>query len=148
MAISSARPLAQWSIASVASLSNFSTLAVVVSIALPAPTRVLWPFTDGAEDPYDISQGFWYAHMGWILFKLDPEPPLDNVADLRKDPLVRFQADYYVPLAILIGFLIPAFLGWLHAGWVGALGGLLIAGVARVTVVQHMTFFINSLCHT
>ena len=103
---------------------------------------------DGAEDPYDITQGFWYAHMGWILFKLDPEPPLDNVADLRKDPLVRFQADHYVPLAILIGFLIPAFLGWLHAGWMGALGGFLIAGVARVTVVQHMTFFINSLCHT
>ena len=103
---------------------------------------------DDADDPYDISQGFWYAHMGWILFKLDPEPPLDNVADLRKDPLVVAQDRFYIPLAIGIGFLLPALLGWLHAGWVGALGGFLLAGVARVTAVQHMTFFINSLCHT
>ena len=103
---------------------------------------------DGAEDPYDITQGFWYAHMGWILFKLDPEPPLDNVADLRKDRLVMFQKNFYLPLAILIGFVIPMGLGYWHAGWVGALGAFLLAGVARVTVVEHMTFFINSLCHT
>jgi stearoyl-CoA desaturase (delta-9 desaturase) len=103
---------------------------------------------DGADDPYDITQGFWYAHMGWILFKLDPEPPQDNVADLRKDPLVQFQTDYYVLIAVVLGFLVPAGLGYWHAGWVGALGGFLLAGVARVTVVQHMTFFINSLCHT
>jgi stearoyl-CoA desaturase (Delta-9 desaturase) len=103
---------------------------------------------DGANDPYDISQGFWYAHMGWILFKLNSEPPIDNVADLEKDPLLRFQARFYVPIAVVVGFVVPALLGGLHAGWAGALGGLLLAGVARVTAVQHMTFFINSLCHT
>lgn len=103
---------------------------------------------DGEFDPYDISQGFWYAHMGWILFKLTPEPPLDNVADLRKDPLVRFQDRFYVPIAVVVGFVLPAFLGFLYGGAIGALGGFLLAGVARVTAVQHMTFFINSLCHT
>jgi len=103
---------------------------------------------DSDDDPYDISKGFWHAHIGWILFKLEPEPPLDNVADLRKDPLVRFQSRFYVTIAVVIGFVVPAVLGGLHAGWIGALGGLLLAGVARVTAVQHMTFFINSLCHT
>jgi stearoyl-CoA desaturase (delta-9 desaturase) len=103
---------------------------------------------DHDDDPYDITKGFWYAHIGWILFKLDPEPPLDNVADLRKDRLVMWQSKYYVPIAIIVGFIVPAFLGWLHNGGVGALGGFLIAGVARMTTVQHMTFFINSLCHT
>lgn len=104
--------------------------------------------TDDHDDPYDISQGFWYAHIGWILFKLDPEPPLDNIADLRKDRLCLWQERFYVPLAIIAGFLIPAALGAWHDGWVGALGGFLLAGVARITAVQHMTFFINSLCHT
>lgn len=104
--------------------------------------------TDHDQDPYDISQGFWYAHIGWILFKLDPEPPLDNVADLRKDRLVLWQERFYVPIAITAGFLIPSLLGYLHSGWTGALGGFLLAGVARITCVQHMTFFINSLCHT
>jgi len=103
---------------------------------------------DHADDPYDISQGFWYAHMGWILFKLDAEPPLDNIQDLRKDPIFMLQDKYYTLIAVSVGLVLPAVLGFLHAGWLGALGGFLLAGVARVTAVQHMTFFINSLCHT
>jgi len=103
---------------------------------------------DHEDDPYDISQGFWYAHMGWILFKLDAEPPLDNIHDLRKDRLVVWQDRFYVTIAVTFGLLLPALLGFLYSGWVGALGGFLLAGVARVTAVQHMTFFINSLCHT
>ncbi len=103
---------------------------------------------DHDEDPYDISKGFFWAHMGWIMFKTTPEPPWDNVADLRKDPLVMWQTKYYVPIAVTVSFIIPPALGYLHSGWAGALGGLLLAGVARVVAVQHMTFFINSLCHT
>jgi stearoyl-CoA desaturase (delta-9 desaturase) len=103
---------------------------------------------DHEKDPYDISQGFWYAHMGWILFKLDAEPPLDNIQDLRKDRLFMLQDRYYTLIAVGVGLVLPAILGFLHSGWLGALGGFLLAGVARVTAVQHMTFFINSLCHT
>ena len=103
---------------------------------------------DHDDDPYDISKGFWHAHIGWILFKLDPKPPWDNVADLSKDRLVLWQQRFYVPIAVGVGFVLPAVLGFLHSGWLGALGGFLLAGVARVTAVQHMTFFINSLCHT
>jgi len=103
---------------------------------------------DHADDPYDISQGFWYAHMGWILFKLDAEQPLDNIQDLRKDRIFMLQDKYYTAIAVGVGLVAPAVLGFLHSGWLGALGGFLLAGVARVTAVQHMTFFINSLCHT
>ena len=38
-------------------------------------------------------------------------------------------------------------LGAAWNGWSGALGGFLIAGVARVVVLQHCTFLINSACH-
>ena len=103
---------------------------------------------DHDDDPYDISNGFWYAHIGWLLFKLNAERPRDNIADLYKDHLVVLQERFYVPLALTVGFALPTLLGWLHGGGIGALGGFLIAGVARVTAVQHMTFFINSLCHT
>ena len=48
----------------------------------------------------------------------------------------------------------PALIGYLYAISTGnlsplggALGGLLIPGVARVVMVQHATFCINSLCH-
>jgi stearoyl-CoA desaturase (delta-9 desaturase) len=104
--------------------------------------------TDHDDDPYSVTHGFWHAHMGWILFKLNAEPPRDNVGDLEKDPLLRWQDRFYLPLSVGVGFVLPALLGGLHAGGRGALGGLLLAGVARVTAVQHMTFCINSLCHT
>jgi stearoyl-CoA desaturase (delta-9 desaturase) len=103
--------------------------------------------TDHDDDPYNISKGFFHAHMGWILFKLNAEPPLDNVPDLERDALVRWQHRYVHILAVLIGFVLPAFAGFLYNGWVGALGGFLIGGIARVVATQHTTFFINSACH-
>lgn len=102
---------------------------------------------DHDEDPYNIQKGFFHAHMGWILFKLNAEPPLDNVPDLERDPLVRWQHRYVHVLAVLVGFVLPTVAGFLYNGWVGALGGLLIGGVARIVATQHTTFFINSACH-
>jgi stearoyl-CoA desaturase (delta-9 desaturase) len=103
--------------------------------------------TDHDDDPYNISKGFFHAHMGWILIKLNPEPPLDNVPDLERDPLVQWQHRYVHVLAVLVGFVLPTIAGFLYNGWVGALGGLLIGGIARVVATQHTTFFINSACH-
>jgi stearoyl-CoA desaturase (delta-9 desaturase) len=104
--------------------------------------------TDSDDDPYDISKGFWHAHIGWILFKMEPATHLDNVKDLQADPLVRWQHKYYFAIAGVCGLLLPAVLGGLWAGWPGALGGFLMGGVARIVAVQQFTFFINSLCHT
>jgi stearoyl-CoA desaturase (delta-9 desaturase) len=103
---------------------------------------------DHDDDPYDITKGFFHAHIGWLLFKLRPEPPMDNVADLQKDPLVMWQHNYCHWIGTSVGFVLPALLGYLWGGWEAALGAFLIAGIARVVVVQHCTFCINSLCHT
>jgi stearoyl-CoA desaturase (Delta-9 desaturase) len=103
---------------------------------------------DHDEDPYDISKGFFHAHIGWLLFKLRPEPPMDNVADLRADPLVRWQHRLIIPLNFISGFILPTCIGWLWGGPQAALGSFLLAGVLRTVCVQHSTFFINSLCHT
>ena len=109
---------------------------------------------DHEGDPYDISKGFMWAHIGWLMFKLNPEPPMDNVNDLRKDKLVMWQYKYVHWIGLVVGLVIPTLLGGLYNHWVGesvmvgALGGFLIAGVARIVIAQHCTFFINSLCHT
>ena len=86
--------------------------------------------------------------MGWMLFKLWPQPPIDNVADLKKDPLVMWQHRHIHLLAVLVSFGLPTLLGALWDGWIGALGGFLIGGVAKVVMLQHGTFLINSACHT
>ena len=103
---------------------------------------------DHDEDPYCISKGFFYAHIGWLLFKLRNDQPYDNVADLQKDKLVCWQDRYVQWIAVLVSFALPASLGFLWNGWRGALGAFLIAGVARIVVLQHCTFLINSACHT
>lgn len=104
--------------------------------------------TDHDDDPYDISKGFFWAHMGWILFKLNPVPPLDNVNDLRRDPLVMWQHKWNHLIAVVAGLIFPTVAGYFLNGWVGALGGFLVVGALRVVCVQQCTFFINSLCHT
>jgi len=104
---------------------------------------------DHDEDPYDISKGFFWAHMGWILFKLDAEQPMDNVKDLRKDKLVMWQDRFYVAIAFIAGLILPAIIGYFSiGGMVGILAGVLVVGALRVVLVQQCTFFINSLCHT
>jgi stearoyl-CoA desaturase (Delta-9 desaturase) len=103
---------------------------------------------DHEEDPYDISKGFFHAHIGWLLFKLLPQPPFDNVNDLKKDPWIMWQHRYIHLLAVIVGMALPAAIGAIWDGWAGALGGLLFGGVAKTVVLQHCTFFINSACHT
>ena len=109
---------------------------------------------DTDDDPYDITKGFFWAHMGWLMFKLKPEPPLDNVHDLNNDKLVAWQHKWVHPISFTVSFIVPTMIGYYYAVYsgnlvpaVGALGGFLIPGVARVVMVQHATFCINSLCH-
>ena len=54
---------------------------------------------DTDDDPYDITKGFFWAHMGWLMFKLKPDSPLDNVEDLKKDRLVSLQHKFVHPLS-------------------------------------------------
>ena len=103
---------------------------------------------DHDDDPYCISKGFFHAHIGWLLFKLNNEEPYDNVADLQKDKLVCWQDRHVQWIAVIVSFGLPAVLGFLWNGWLGALGAFLIAGVTRIVVLQHCTFLINSACHT
>ncbi len=95
-------------------------------------------YIDTDKDPYNIKRGFWYAHVGWLLryqAPADEELP----AFLTNDRLVMLQDRYYVPLAILIGFLIPLLLT--------GIGGLLLAGAVRTVLAHHCTWFINSWAH-
>ena len=99
---------------------------------------------DTEQDPYNINEGFWHAHMGWLFFK-DTVNQKVHAPDLEKDWMIRFQHKYFVVLAILVGFLLPTFVGWFLGS---ALGGFVIAGGLRIALTQQSTFFINSLCHT
>ncbi len=99
---------------------------------------------DGDKDPYNISKGFWHAHMGWMFFKETVDQKI-HAPDLEKDKMVKFQDDHYLAISIFSGFILPMIVGHFLGSW---LGGLVIAGGLRIALTQQSTFFINSLCHT
>ncbi len=97
------------------------------------------------EDPYSINRGFWFAHIGWMLRSYKSgEVDLSNTQDLQRDKVVMFQHNHYVPLVLLSNVGVPLLLGYLNGN---ILGMLLLAGVLRLVISHHVTFFINSLCH-
>lgn len=100
---------------------------------------------DTEEDPYNINEGFFYAHMGWILLKENNAFDDRYVRDLTKDKLIMFQHKYYFEIAGFFGIILPTLIGWL---WFGTfLGGLAVGALLKVVILHHSTFFINSLCH-
>ncbi len=100
---------------------------------------------DTDEDPYNINNGFWYAHIGWMFLKDKPQYHGKYAVDLERNKILAFQHKHYAWLATFIGFILPGFLGM--AIGAGFWGGFLILGLLRIVLTQHSTFFINSLCH-
>ena len=101
-------------------------------------------FVDTEDDPYNINQGFFYAHLGWLVLDDNPKYKGKFETDLSRDKLVAWQHRHYLPLAFAMAFGFPALVGWMLGS---ALGGFVIGGGVRLVVTNHATFFINSFCH-
>lgn len=101
-------------------------------------------YVDTEKDPYNINQGFWYAHMGWLMRLDASKRDFSNVDDLSQSSILRFQHRYFSAVAVFMGFILPTCIA---SFWGDALAGFIIVGVLRVAFNHHSTFFINSLCH-
>lgn len=100
---------------------------------------------DNDRDPYSAGRGLWFSHIGWILRHYrSGATDLSNVKDLRKDPVLVWQRRYYLPLVLLMNIGLPCLIGWLHGD---VLASLLLAGLLRLVLSQHVTYLINSAAH-
>jgi stearoyl-CoA desaturase (Delta-9 desaturase) len=106
--------------------------------------RIHHQSVDTDKDPYNIKRGLFYAHMGWIFYRVGDERDYKCAPDLVKDPMLAWQHKYYLPILIGVGFAVPTLIGSLIGR---PMGGFLWGGLIRAVVVQHMTFCINSLAH-
>lgn len=138
-------------------------LAVLGSMAVEGPLlkwvaihRRHHQHSDTGDDPHSphdsgdgllaLFRGVWHAHMGWFFKPDSPNLP-HYVKDLHQSRLLR-SASQLFPLWAILGLLIPAALGGLLTGtWMGVLSGLLWGGLARIFLVHHVTWSINSICH-
>ena len=97
-------------------------------------------FSDQELDPHNINRGFWWAHIGWMLYHVPGEKRVRRyTADLRKDPYYRWLDKYFLLLQIPLGIVL-FYLG----GWHWVLWGIPL----RMVVVYHLTWCINSVVHT
>lgn len=103
-------------------------------------------FVDNNDrDPYSASRGFWFSHIGWILRDYKSgEEDYSNVKDLMKDPIVVWQKKHYLSLLLIMNIGLPAFLGFIHGD---IIAGILLGGLLRLVLSQHVTYLINSIAH-
>jgi stearoyl-CoA desaturase (delta-9 desaturase) len=97
------------------------------------------------KDPYSAGRGFWFSHIGWMLrFYESGRNDFSNGRDLEQDPIVAWQHRHYLALVLATNVGLPLLLGWLAGDlW----GVFLLAGLLRLVLIHHTTFFINSLAH-
>jgi stearoyl-CoA desaturase (delta-9 desaturase) len=138
-------------------------LAILGSMAVQGPLlkwvamhRCHHQFSDKTNDPHSpyenfhgffgVLRGAWHSHIGWFF---TPDPPgwERYVKDLRRSRLLRHISDWF-PLWVLLGLMIPAIAGGLITQtWMGVLYGFVWGGLARVFLVHHVTWSVNSICH-
>jgi stearoyl-CoA desaturase (delta-9 desaturase) len=94
--------------------------------------------SDREGDPHSPVDGFFHAHIGW-MFVEDLGDPNRYCPHLKKDKLIVFLSRTFL-LWVVLGLVIPFALG----GWTGLLWG----GLVRIFLTHHVTWSVNSVCHT
>lgn len=138
-------------------LAAFGSMAVQASLfQWVAHHRIHHQHSDTPDDPHSPHhqgrglfgwlRGFWHAHIGWA-FEPDKADLAHYIQDLRQSRTLRV-ANALFPLWVALGLLIPAVIGGLVTrSWDGAVSGLAWGGLARIFLVHHVTWSVNSVCH-
>jgi stearoyl-CoA desaturase (Delta-9 desaturase) len=120
-------------------------LLVLGSMSLEGST-ITWAAThlkhhaqaDRAGDPHSPVEGFFHAHIGW-MFSDDRADPHTYCRHLLQDRMIVFVNRTFLLWSVL-SLVIPFALG----GW----SGLLWGGLVRIFLTHHVTWSVNSVCHT
>ena len=138
--------------------------AITGSMALEGPV-ITWvadhrrhhAFADKEGDPHSphldegpgvrgVLKGLWHAHMGW-LFSDEQTSARRWAPDLLKDPLI-VKIDRLFPLWMFLTLALPPAIGFAVTGTLrGALTAFLWGSLARIFLIHHITWSINSICH-
>lgn len=105
--------------------------------------------SDTIADPHSSMHGFFYAHIGWLLYKKSDEVIFAgkqiNIDDLYKDKVVMFQYNLYPWWNIFWCYIFPTLYGKyiLNSYW----NGFIIFGILRWVILLHCTWCVNSVAH-
>ncbi|HTW19127.1 MAG TPA: acyl-CoA desaturase [Mycobacteriales bacterium] len=140
-------------------------LAVAGSLAIEGPV-IRWvadhrrhhAFSDRQGDPHSpwrygetfraLLKGLWHAHIGW-MFDVEQTNHQRFAPDLLADrAIVRVSQAF--PWLSAVSLLLPVLVGYAWSGWhwQGAVTALFWASLVRVALLHHVTWSVNSICHT
>jgi stearoyl-CoA desaturase (delta-9 desaturase) len=139
-------------------------MAIAGSLAIEGPV-VRWvadhrkhhAFSDREGDPHSpwrygetvpaLIKGLYHAHVGW-LFDVEQTNQRKYAPDLLKDPdIVKVSRAF--PGIVAISMLLPPLVGGLWSmSWQGAATAFFWGSLVRVGLLHHVTWSINSICHT
>lgn len=104
------------------------------------------PHLHGGEGLWHQLKGMFHAHVFWC-FDADCPDTARSIKDLTDDKALLLIDQLYF-FWVALGCLIPAVaLGLYHHTWQGFCAGLIWGGIARIGLVQHVTWSVNSVCH-
>ncbi|WP_028924240.1 acyl-CoA desaturase [Pseudonocardia acaciae] len=113
-------------------------------------------YSDAAGDPHSpwrfgndwkaLTKGLFFAHVGWLFSNERTNRKRyapDLVADRDIEPMHR-HFTWLVAASMLLPPLIGGLVTW---SWFGALTAFFWASLVRVSLLHHVTWSINSVCH-
>src|SRR5215469_7724394 len=139
-------------------------MAIAGSMAMEGPV-ITWvsdhrrhhKYSDKEGDPHSpwrygndakaMAKGLLYAHILWLF---DPNETSQEKfsPDLLADRRIRIVDRLFGPL-VGVSLLLPAVIGGLWGmSWQGAITAFFWASLVRITLLHHVTWSINSICHT
>jgi len=139
-------------------------LAIAGTLAIEGPV-LTWvadhrrhhKYSDREGDPHSpwrfgsdwraLTKGLAFAHIGW-LFDGSHTSQAKFCPDLLADPKIRrISANF--PAIVAVSLLAPALIGGLWSmSWQGAVTAFFWGSLVRVAFLHHVTWSINSICHT
>ena len=94
-----------------------------------------------------LLRGLAFSHVGW-LFVSDASSAARYAPDMLRDRDIQ-RIDRLFPVLAVASLALPLGIGYLLSGTLaGALTALLWAGLVRMALLHHVTWSVNSLCHT
>ena len=139
-------------------------LAIAGSLAIEGPVtrwvadhRRHHAFSDKEGDPHSpwrfgetvpaLLKGMCWAHIGW-MFDVEQTNQERFAPDMLADRDIQ-RVSRHFPALVAVSMLSPALIGGLVSwSWTGALTAFFWASLVRVCVLHHVTWSINSVCHT
>jgi len=104
--------------------------------------RVHHAHSDTDRDVHSPNRGFWWSHLGWVVFRHPETMSLNYYSrfakDIARDPFYQF-----LDLALLPMQLVLAIVLYLLGGWPFVVWGIFV----RLVFALNATYFVNSACH-